>query len=320
MQLPNVIGGRAQPAHLPSITQLFLSRSIRFLTLVWVACLIALTVHWPDATAKRANPYFLPPAPDSNEALVEEPGAISQKLQPLMPFLASQEGQAGMAVIDGGHQLVMQSDAHRKFVLASVTKLYIMTTYLNLVASENRDLSGDERNLLADMIEASDNDAASTLWDRIGKAEGLQRYLASRQLPPVEVPAGDDESWGDVRADAVGVGSLLTGLYEGRLLPPELTAVALHLMSHVIDSQSWGIGVVTRYDKQAPESGAAAQQVYLKDGWYPEDDGWVVNSAGVIARGAEHYVVVVLTDGQPSFQAGVELIEAATAFAAEQLP
>ncbi len=318
MQLPTVLGGRARPARPSSISQRFLSRSIRFLTLVWVACLIALTVRLPSTTStERVEPYFLPPMQDANQGIVAEPSTLTKQLQPLVPFLASQEGRAGMAVIDGSHHIVVQADAYRPFVLASVTKVYILTAYLNLVASENRDLSGDELNLLSDMIQASDNDAASTLWERIGKADGLQHYLTSRGLPPVEAPSDDDESWGDVRAGAVSVGALLTGLYEGRLLPRQLTAVALHLLSHVIDSQSWGIGVVTRDGKDTAE---APQQVYLKDGWYPEDNGWVVNSAGVIARGAEHYVIVVLTDGQPSFRAGVELIETASAFAAERLP
>ena len=317
MQLPTVLGGRAQPARLPSITQIYLSWWIRFATLVWVACVIALTVHMPSASTERAKPFFLPPMPPPDQGISAEPEPLARQLQPLVPFLASQEGRAGLAVIDGGsHHVVMQANSHQPFVLASVAKLYILTAYLNLVASENRELSGDEHDLLSDMIEASDNYAATTLWDRIGKTEGLQHYLASRGLPAVEASAEDD-SWGDLRADAVSVGALLTGLYEGRLLPPDLTALALHLMSHVIDSQAWGLGVVTRDDQRMME---AAPQVYLKDGWYPEDGGWVVNSAGVIARGAQHYVIVVLTDGQPSFRAGVELIETAVAFVAQRLP
>jgi hypothetical protein len=319
MQLPTMLGRRHQPSRLPSIPQLFFSKWLRFATLVWVSGAIALTVPLPGTSVNhRAQPQFLPPLASNDAGMVAESASLTKQLQPVVPFLSSQEGQAGMAVIDSRHHVVLEADSHQPFVLASVAKLYILTAYLNLVASENRDLTPDEHDILADMIEASDNDSATTLWDRIGKTEGLQHYLASRQLPPIE-PATDDDSWGDMRADATSVGALLTGLYEGRLLGPELTAEALHLLSHVIDSQSWGVGVAAQSDDQTPPNDAPPQ-VYLKNGWYPEDNGWVVNTAGVIAHGAEHYVVVVLSDGQPSFRAGVELVETAAAFVADRLP
>src|SRR5512146_1900319 len=99
MQLPTVTGGRAQPARLPSIIQIHLSWWIRFATLVWVACVIALTVHMPSTSTERAKLFFLPPMPPPDQGISAEPEPLARQLQPLVPFLASQEGRAGLAVI-----------------------------------------------------------------------------------------------------------------------------------------------------------------------------------------------------------------------------
>jgi hypothetical protein len=51
-------------------------------------------------------------------------------------------------------------------------------------------------------------------------------------------------------------------------------------------------------------------RVLLKNGWYPEDDGWCVNSAGIVVPPRKpDYVLVVLSCEQPSFEDGLRVTE-----------
>jgi hypothetical protein len=104
-----------------------------------------------------------------------------------------------------------------------------------------------------------------------------------------------------MRASAIDVSQVLASLYNGLILDERMTEFALDLMARVIDEQAWGVGV----DRNP------AIATYLKNGWFPEEGGgWVVNSVGILVTGRErHYVVVLLTDSQSSFDEGVRLIE-----------
>ena len=47
-----------------------------------------------------------------------------------------------------------------------------------------------------------------------------------------------------------------------------------------------------------------------KDGWYPADEGWWVNSAGFVLPDHEKppYALAILTNGQPSVEYGAETV------------
>jgi hypothetical protein len=47
----------------------------------------------------------------------------------------------------------------------------------------------------------------------------------------------------------------------------------------------------------------------LKNGWYPEAEGWRLNSAGIIVSPGAQYVLTILTDSSPTMESGIELIE-----------
>jgi hypothetical protein len=49
--------------------------------------------------------------------------------------------------------------------------------------------------------------------------------------------------------------------------------------------------------------------VFLKNGWYPEEEGWRVNSAGLVETAADRYVLVVLVYPASGMEEGVRLIE-----------
>lgn len=55
----------------------------------------------------------------------------------------------------------------------------------------------------------------------------------------------------------------------------------------------------------------------LKNGWLPRSDTdlWDVNSIGRVEYGGRTLLVAVLSDGQPTYKTGVDLVERAAATA-----
>ena len=219
----------------------------------------------------------------------------------LGPLLAA-DGRVGAVVADTRRGVLFRQNAAETHMLASVAKIYILAAYLDTLAAADREPTEDELWLMEAMIEQSDNVSASELWSSFGRYEGLAAFLQSRGLPAPQAPS-EEAAWGDMRASALDVSEVLTSLYNGRLLDDERTELALDLLANVIDSQAWGLGT-------ARENA----MTYLKNGWYPEEDGWVVNSVGIVDGRFGEYVVVLLTDSQPTFEAGVRIIENAVLF------
>jgi hypothetical protein len=75
----------------------------------------------------------------------------------------------------------------------------------------------------------------------------------------------------------------------------------LDLMSNVDDDQDWGISAAAQ----------PGEDVMLKNGWLTDttSPGWIINSMGSITDADTDVAVVVLSRGQSSFDAGVDLVE-----------
>lgn len=235
------------------------------------------------------------PVPSPAQTPEPAPGALRLELRSLME---EQETNVGLAVLDSEGGLLLEYESERPFVLASVAKLYILVAYLHDLEQRGVQPSDADMALLEPMIRVSSNYAASTLWRMIGREEGLAAFLESQGLPVVTtVEAG---AWGTLSVTAGQVAELLWRLQAGELLSPELTQLALGLLSDIHDEQSWGVTA----GLTLPGSIA-----FFKNGWYPEVEGWRVNSAGAVQTPEDDYVLVVLTDSAPSFESGIALVE-----------
>jgi beta-lactamase class A len=252
-----------------------------------------------QALAEESDVIAVEPAPAPSLAVDATPGPGNLKAA-IEDELAGSSTEVGVVVLDADGNPMLSIDAGQSFVLASVAKVYILVTYLDQLEQRGKRVSESDLALLQPMIRASDNTAASTLWKRIGETEGLTAFLASRGLTPV-VPVEDEKSWGTLKATPEDVAVLLLRLANGQLLGPESTQLAMRLLSEVNYDQAWGVSAgVTDPDAD----------IYLKNGWYPESDGWRVNSAGVIRNARGEHVLVILTYPSPSMDDGVALIEA----------
>jgi Beta-lactamase enzyme family len=189
---------------------------------------------------------------------------------------------------------------------ASVVKVDVLET---LLAERGGGLSAGDRSLAQQMIEDSDNDAATSLWDEVGGATEIRSFNARAGLTHTTpsscvVCAGFRwPGWGlttTVPTDQIALlrqlvtpGSLLTSVERG---------YALSLMENVTPSQRWGVS-----------SGVPAQvTVALKNGWLPldsTDDDWQVNSVGWVYGLGRNYLIAVLSTGNPTEQYGIDTID-----------
>jgi beta-lactamase class A len=271
-------------------------RALRF-ALVGDFLVLSLLLAGLSSLRERASAPLPLPAPVDIGA-VNQRRLDSVNLQ-VNALAGASESRVGVALISSDQGLVLGRQPDSPFVLASVAKVYILSAYLDQLAREERKITESDMELAQAMIEFSDNHSASVLWKRIGGAAGLAAFLQSHGMEPLW-PAGEENEWGTLEASPRQVATLLWELTLGRLLDPESTQIVFALLSHVTEDQRWGVsaGVTAR-----------GSSVYVKNGWYPEEDGWRLNSAGVVKTPATDYVLVVLSDTVESMDSGINVIE-----------
>ncbi len=189
---------------------------------------------------------------------------------------------------------------------ASVVKLDILET---LLARRSGGLSAASQSLAQQMIEDSDNDAATSLWYAAGGAPGLHAYNEAAGLTGttpsacVRCAGFPWPGWGlttTIPADQI---RLLKELIEpGVLLTQAERRYVLSLMENVTPAQRWGV------------SGGvpAPVTVALKNGWLPLDAArtdWQINSVGWVDGDGRDYLMAVLTTGNPAEQYGIDTID-----------
>ena len=194
-------------------------------------------------------------------------------------------------------------NGHEKFHMASIAKVGIMLTVMDQASKAGRGLTDEELSDLRPMITVSDNETASILWNRIGGGQAVEDYLRSIGLN--EIDPNKESCWGASYASAHDMALLFAKLALGEILEEETRRIAFELLQQVDPSQTWGVIAA------APDERPEGTIVGVKDGWYPADCGWWVNSAGMLLPGTDKpaYMMAVLTSEQSSWEYGIETIE-----------
>ncbi len=198
---------------------------------------------------------------------------------------------------------------------ASIVKLDVLETLLAERGQGGTGLSASDRSLTEEMIEDSDNDAATSLWYEVGGAAKIRAFNAraglTRTAPSscVVCPGFAWPGWGLTTTTPDDQIALLRQLVTpSSLLTRAERDYALSLMEDVTPSQRWGVS-----------GGVPAQvTVALKNGWLPLQGAasdWQVNSVGWVSGGGRNYLIAVLTAGNPSEQYGIDTIQALAAMA-----
>jgi beta-lactamase class A len=191
---------------------------------------------------------------------------------------------------------------------ASIVKLDILETLLAQRAGRHRGLSGNDRELAQLMIEDSDNDAATALWQAVGGARGIRVFntaaglVATSPSGCVVCPGFPWPGWGLTTTTPADQIRLLRETVEpGGLLTSAGRGYGLRLMENVEPGQRWGVsgGVPARV------------KVALKNGWLPLNQAgtdWQINSIGWISGRGRNYLMAALTTGNPSEAYGIGTI------------
>lgn len=274
-------------------------------------------VRRPGGTARRAAESrqpaparaasAAPAAPLSRHPAAGTGSPDARLAAALGRVLRRHQGILAVAVSDPEDGLTAAYHPHRRFDTASIVKADILAVLLIQHAQARTALSEGERELATQMIEDSDNDAATALWDAVGGTMGMEAGNAALGLHGIVPGAGG--YWGLTTTTASSELRLLSDLTSARSpLPAAARRYELNLMRHVEPAQAWGItAAATAHTRPA-----------VKNGWLPVGPAgqWVINSIGVIRHTGQRLDIAVLSSGQPSETTGIRQARAAARVAA----
>jgi zinc D-Ala-D-Ala dipeptidase len=179
---------------------------------------------------------------------------------------------------------------HRVYVSASLVKAMLLVAYLRGIGNRMPDAA--ERASLGPMITESSNDAADTIYYRVGDA-GLYGVAKLAHMAHFSV-AG---YWGNAHFSAADQARYFNRI--DRLVPRRSRRYARDLLSSIASYQRWGF---SRY------AGAVGFRSFFKGGWRGTGAGQLVHEAALFERGATRLSMAVLTDGNPSHEYGTETL------------
>jgi hypothetical protein len=215
-------------------------------------------------------------------------------------------GHIAVGVIDLGTGAEATYGARRKFAAASVMRADILAALLLRHQQAGTSLTDPEAQLAVPMIETSDDEAASRLWQLVGAGPAVA--AANLRLGLSHTIPDHAGNWGRSRTTVADQLRLLTDLTAATSpLTAQSRDYELGLMEDVEPGQDWGVCAVA-----SPGTGCA-----VKDGWLTDEDRWVVNSIGVVEHAGHRLLLAVLSDHDATKAAGVARISAAVRAAAQ---
>ncbi|HEY0938389.1 MAG TPA: serine hydrolase [Trebonia sp.] len=189
------------------------------------------------------------------------------------------------------------NEGHRSHS-ASVVKATILAALLYWRQHAHTSLTSTEKHEAALMIEYSDNNAATYLWNEVGHTR-LNQFVKAAAMTETELDS--DGYWGlsEITArDELQLTRLLTE--HNPVLTDSSRAYELNLMSHVVSYERWGV----------PAGAPRGLTVSVKNGWLNDPVLWVINSIGAIEGHGRDYKMAILTYSNPGEQYGINTVQA----------
>jgi hypothetical protein len=211
-------------------------------------------------------------------------------------YVSHRPGTVSVSVRDQTNGKLWTFNGGMRNDTASIVKVDILETRLHQTGGH---LSSADRRLATLMIEQSDNNAATALWNEDGGTAGVGAY--NRLVGMACTTLGTHGYWGLTLTCARDQLRLLNRLDKPN---PLLTTAArqyeLYLMEHVVSWERWGVS------GGVPTTGVT---VALKNGWLPYGNApWIVNSIGIIRGDGRYYYISVLTR-DPTEATGINTIQ-----------
>jgi hypothetical protein len=183
---------------------------------------------------------------------------------------------------------------------ASVFKVMLLVAFLRMRGG--RRLSGADRDLLGPMIRRSDSVAATRVRDIVGRrrVERVARVAGMRDFRYAGV-------WGLSHTSPRDQARFMYRLES--YVPGPQRAYALHLLSHIVRPQRWGIGRV------APRG----WRLFFKGGW-GSGSGRVDHQVALLERGRRRVAVAIFTQFDGSHRYGKRTLRGVAARLLRGLP
>jgi hypothetical protein len=226
------------------------------------------------------------------------PALAARVSKGMLAAMAGRSSVVGLAVDDRVTGLTCKYHPYWHFDSASVVKVTILSALLRKLQQEHRGLTAEQRELATEMITISDNDAASALWAETGRP-ALQHFLDLAGMK--ETDLGPGGYWGltEITAhDELILLKLLTS--KNSVLTTANRDYVLGLMARVVSYERWGV----------PAGAPTDVTVHVKNGWLPLDThGWRINSIGSFSGHGKNYMIVVLSEDNPTMAYGVDTVQ-----------
>lgn len=223
---------------------------------------------------------FMVPAP------VARADDLSARVAAADAYLVTRPGTVGYVLRDRSTGAVYRNaNAGQPIWTASTIKLAVVVDLLARTYAGQVHLSDEDRRLISAMLHSSDNDAADTLWSRYG---GPDHQTFNRNFPRYGMPGvvpmrGFSETypyWGFQKSTANDLDGLMN--YTLTRLNPADTATIVTALQNVDAEQRWGVW-----------GAGPAMAPGNKNGWSPEQGGWVVNSVGFAGPGQRYTLAIM---------------------------
>ena len=204
-------------------------------------------------------------------------------------WAAGRAGRVAFAVVDSRGRLHGWRTG-RQCTSASVVKSMLLVQYLRTHAT----VTPRMRDLLARMIQRSDNAATAVVYDVVGR-RGLVRLARLAGMTGFEPRGG----WITTLMTAGDMARFFRDMH--RYVPGRHRRFADHLLASIVPGQRWGI---------PPAAEPRGYTVFFKGGWL--GSYVLANQAARLERGDLRLGVAVFTSGNPDSRYGLRTITGVT--------
>lgn len=202
-------------------------------------------------------------------------------------YAAGRHGTVAFAVMERGAIRSYRGGVPMRS--ASLVKAMLLVADLRRHAARDAPLSAADRDRLRRMITRSENAAATSTFERVGRegvialarAAGMRRYRVGAYWSSSEITASDQARFW----------ARLNGL-----LPDRFESFGRRLLRSIVHAQVWG---------GAPVARRQGYRTLFKSGWIERSGGWIVHQGLRLERGSCRIGLAVLTRDQRSKAAGI---------------
>jgi hypothetical protein len=252
-----------------------------------------------DSPSPAASPS--PTGPSPAELAKTKRAAQVKALDAALKKYAAGVPEFSVAVLDKKTGERYSYRGGETYETASVVKVQVLACLLLKAQDNNRALTSTELALAKRMIQASDNDATTSLFSQLGRAPAITKSNKRLGLTSTKV----SDAWGLTRTTVNDQVKLLSELVDKKgPLDEDSRELAYELMSTVNDDQDWGVPAVAK----------TGEHTTVKNGWLPRStDGnrWIINTVGRVTSDDTDVSIAVLSHNHASMSGGIGVVEKA---------